>query len=119
VIGVSEPENVAHVLDDYVLETASSAKQGNAPIPGEADHSKGSVHVPVGTRWANKEPREAAELSFHVRLDLVGGNPLNRKGVGNVSEGCIGGLMCCFCWVVVPDYRNLGHRAPPAFIRFR
>src|ERR687897_558398 len=108
-IGVSEPENVAHVLDYYVLETASGAEQRNAALPCKTNDAKGAVHVAIGTRRTDEEPRETGQLTFEVGIQCVGCNPLHRKRVRNVTQRSIRGLVGCFGGAVIPDNGKLRH----------
>ncbi len=57
-VGVSEPENIARELDDRVLEAASGADEGHAPLSRVADGRERPVHASIGARRRDPEPVE-------------------------------------------------------------
>lgn len=52
---VSEPENVAHILDHDVLKATSGSQEGNAPLSRRPNHLKNSIRVPVGASRCNEK----------------------------------------------------------------
>jgi len=52
---VSEPENVAHILDHDVLKASSGSQEGNAPLSRRPNYLKDSIRVPVGASRRNEK----------------------------------------------------------------
>ncbi len=50
---VSEPENVAHMLDDDVLETSSGANEWDATFARVPNHIKDSLRITIRTSGCN------------------------------------------------------------------
>jgi hypothetical protein len=48
-ISVLDPEDVAHNLDDCVLEPTSSAGEGHSALAGMADRGEQTLHARVRT----------------------------------------------------------------------
>jgi len=105
VVGVPMPEDVAHVLDNDVLEAASGADKGHAAFASVANRLERRVHVPVRARGG--DPKTVVRRE---RFDgeLVGRDPV-RVDPGAL-ESAVGGRVRLVPGVVVADDRN-----PPGY----
>lgn len=101
VVGVPVPEDVAHVLDNDVLEPASGADEGYAAFAGVANRLERRVHVPVRARRSDPEPVVRRE---RFDCELVGRDPV-RIDPG-VLEAPVGGRVRLVREVVIPDDRH-------------
>jgi hypothetical protein len=100
VVGVPVPEDVAHVLDNDVLEAASGADEGHAALARVANRLERRVHVPVRARRSNPEavvPRKG------FNCELVGRDPVRVDP--RVRETAVGGRVRLVSGVVVADDR--------------
>jgi hypothetical protein len=101
VVGVPVPEDVAHVLDNDVLEAASGADEGHAALARVANRLERRVHVPVRARRSDPEPVVRRK---RFNRELVGRDPV-RIDPG-VLETTVGGRVRLVSGVVVADDRD-------------
>ena len=101
VVGVPMSEDVAHVLDNDVLEAASGADQGHAPFTRVANRLERRVHVPVRARRSDPETVVRGE---GVHCELIGRDPVRVDP--RVRETAVGGRVRLVSGVVVADDRN-------------
>jgi hypothetical protein len=100
-VGVPMSEDVAHVLDNDVLEAASGADEGHAALARVANRLERRVHVPVRARRSNPE---AVVRRKRFNCELVGRDPV-RVDPG-VRESAVGGRVRLVPGVVVADDRD-------------
>ncbi len=60
---VSEPENVAHMLNNDVLETTSGTHERNSALPGESNHIERRLHVSIRTGRRDENPTQTLYFS--------------------------------------------------------
>jgi hypothetical protein len=101
VVGVPMSEDVAHVLDNDVLEAASGPDKGHAALARVANRLERRVHVPVRARRSDPESVVRRE---RFNRELVGRDPV-RIDPG-VLETTVGGRVRLVSGVVVADDRN-------------
>jgi hypothetical protein len=75
VIGLGNLQNVAGVLDEYVLEAASGADQRYAPLPCRGDRPQRTLHASVGAGRGDPEAGVPSAEGIGGR-DRVGRDPL-------------------------------------------
>ena len=92
-ICVSEPENVPHMFENDVLETASGPDQRHSSLAGEADDLQNRFHVSVGTGRSDEEPVDPIEVppGYFVRGDPLERGPL-RQAFKRAGGGDVGGV---------------------------
>lgn len=100
VVCVPMPEDVAHVLDNDVLEAASGTDEGHAALACVADRLERRVHVPVRTRRSNPETVVRSE---GFDCELIGRDPVRVDP--RVRETAVGGRVCLVAGVVIADDR--------------
>jgi hypothetical protein len=94
------PEDVAHVLDNDVLEAASGTDQGHAALARVADRLERRVHVPVRARRSDPETVVRSE---GFDRELIGRDPVRVDP--RVRETAVGGRVRLVAGVVVADDR--------------
>ena len=99
-VGVPMSEDVAHVLDNDVLEAASGADEGHAALASVSNRLERRLHVPVRARRSDPEPVVRCE---RFDCELVGRDPV-RVDPG-MLETAVSGRVRLVSGVVVADDR--------------
>lgn len=101
VVGVPVPEDVAHVLDNDVLETASGADERYATLACVVNRLERRLHVPIGARRSDPET-----VVWRERFDceLVRRDPIRIDA--SVLEPAVSSRVCLVSGVVVADDRD-------------
>ncbi len=95
-----QPQDVACVLDQYVLEAASGADEWNAALPSHANGAQHAVHALVGA--GRSDPEAGVSRREQVgRGHGVGGNPLPCRA--SVRERRVERGVRLVAWIVVAD----------------
>jgi hypothetical protein len=100
VVGVPMSEDVAHVLDNDVLEAASGTDEGDAALARVANRLERRLHVPVRARRSDPE---TVVRSKGFDRKLIGRDPVRIDP--RVRETDIGGHVRLVSGVVVADDR--------------
>ena len=100
VVGVPVPEDVAHVLDNDVLEAASGADEGHAALARVANRLERRVHVPIRARRSDPE---TVVRNKDFDCELIGRDPVRVDP--RVREPAVGGRVRLVPGVVVADDR--------------
>jgi len=99
-LGAGNAKDVACVLDQYVLEAASSAGEWNAALARGRDRGQGPVHALVRTRWCDPQTRILA-LQLGAAWHPIGGDPLPFSA--RMAEAVIQAPVRHVLWRVVAD----------------
>jgi hypothetical protein len=100
VVGVPVPEDVAHVLDNDVLEAASGTDEGHAALACVANRLERRVHVPVRARRSDPE---TVVRSQGFDCELIGRDPVRVDP--RMHETAVGGRVRLVSGIVVADDR--------------
>ena len=101
VVGVPMSEDVAHVLDNDVLEAASGTDEGHAPFARVANRLERRVHVPVRARRSDPETVVRSE---RFDCEVICRDPVRVDP--RMRETGVGGSVRLVSGVVVADDRD-------------
>jgi hypothetical protein len=106
-VGALHTEDVAHVLDDDVLEAASGPDERHASLARETDHVEGRVGVAIGA--CGRDP-DAVVRNRRFRVQALRPEPVECET--GVLERRVGGDMRLVLGLVVADDGDAGANHP-------
>jgi hypothetical protein len=117
--GVVDAGDVPRVLDEHVLEAASSAEQRQPRLACEPDGVQRALLAAVGAARRDPEAVEACQPVLRPLGELVGGDPLRDDPVGQTRQGAVQGQVGLEGRVAVSYDRDAWSRAAQLATRLR